>query len=109
LGTIVTYKNNRGDFEVIDGQQRLTSFFLLLRALYRKLEQSDQLSKNIIGLKNQIAPCIWDTGEITQEVNNNSLIHIESKFVTESVKEIFHKILKTGKYNEESDDNYSLN
>lgn len=109
FGTIVTYKNNKGDFEVIDGQQRLTSFFLLLRALYRKLEQSDQLSKNIIGLKNQIAPCIWDTDEITQEVNNSSLIHIESKVVTESVKEIFHKILKTGEYNEKSDDNYSLN
>jgi uncharacterized protein with ParB-like and HNH nuclease domain len=109
FGTIVTFKDNKDNLEVIDGQQRLTSFFLLLRALYKKLEHSDQNSKNIIGLKNQIAPCIWDTDEITQEITNRSLIHIESKVAIESEIEIFHKILKTGNYDENAEDNYSLN
>ncbi|MDR1302342.1 MAG: DUF262 domain-containing protein [Treponema sp.] len=109
FGTIVTFKNSKDNLEVIDGQQRLTSFFLLLRALYKKLENSDQNSRNVIGLKNQIAPCIWDTDEITQEITDYSLIHIESKVATESEIEIFHKILKTGDYDEEARDKYSTN
>jgi uncharacterized protein with ParB-like and HNH nuclease domain len=38
FGTIVTFKNEQNNLEIIDGQQRLTSFLLLLRALYKKLE-----------------------------------------------------------------------
>lgn len=34
LGSIVTYRNGK-EREVIDGQQRLTTLFLLLRALYK--------------------------------------------------------------------------
>lgn len=34
LGTMVLIKNNNGIFEVIDGQQRLTSLLILLKALY---------------------------------------------------------------------------
>ncbi|TXJ39522.1 DUF262 domain-containing protein [Brachyspira aalborgi] len=34
LGTMVLIKNNKGIFEVIDGQQRLTSLLILLKALY---------------------------------------------------------------------------
>src|SRR5699024_11902016 len=37
LGTIVSYENDSGEQEIIDGQQRITSLFLLLRALYSKL------------------------------------------------------------------------
>ena len=37
LGTLVYAKNGK-NLDVIDGQQRLTSFFLLLRSLYFKLE-----------------------------------------------------------------------
>ena len=34
LGTIVSYENENTEQEIIDGQQRITSLFLLLRALY---------------------------------------------------------------------------
>jgi uncharacterized protein with ParB-like and HNH nuclease domain len=109
FGTIVTFKDSNDNLEVIDGQQRLTSFFLLLRALYRKLEYSDQNSRDIIGLKNQIAPCIWDTDDITQEITDYSLIHIESKVAVESEIAIFHNILKTGESGKDAEDNYSSN
>ena len=36
LGPIVTFKNSRGQLEIIDGQQRLTTIMLLLRAFYDK-------------------------------------------------------------------------
>ena len=38
LGTMVLIKNNNGIFEVIDGQQRLTSLLILLKALYDNLQ-----------------------------------------------------------------------
>jgi hypothetical protein len=37
------------------------------------------------------------------------LVHIESKVAIESEIEVFHKILKTGNYEKEAEDNYSLN
>lgn len=37
LGSIVAYENEKGEQEIIDGQQRITSLFLLLRAIYTKL------------------------------------------------------------------------
>jgi len=109
FGTIVTYINKDGNCEIIDGQQRITSFYLLLRAFYKKLEGSDQNSENVIGLKNQVAPCIWETHDISQKVTDFSLIHIESKVAIESDNEIFHNILKTGESNDNNDDNYSEN
>lgn len=36
LGPIVTFKNDAGKLEIIDGQQRLTTLMLLLRAFYSK-------------------------------------------------------------------------
>ena len=36
LGPIVTFKNDDDKMEVIDGQQRLTTLMLLLRAYYSK-------------------------------------------------------------------------
>ena len=109
LGTIVINKKKDGDCEIIDGQQRITSFYLLLRAFYKKLEGSDQTSENVIGLKNQVAPCIWETHEISQKITDFSLIHIESKVAIESDNEIFHNILITGESSEENNDNYSVN
>ena len=39
LGSIVSFENEKGEKEIIDGQQRITSLFILLRAVYSKLEQ----------------------------------------------------------------------
>ncbi|GMO15490.1 MAG: DUF262 domain-containing protein [Termitinemataceae bacterium] len=108
FGTIVTCKNQDGDIEIIDGQQRITSFFLLLRAFYKKLELSNPASENVIGLKNQVAPCIWDTDDISQKVTDLSNIHIESKVAIEEDNETFHDILKTGVCGNNKD-NYSTN
>ncbi|MDR2119448.1 MAG: DUF262 domain-containing protein, partial [Tannerella sp.] len=37
LGSIVTFKNEDNCLEVIDGQQRITTLLLLLRAIYKQL------------------------------------------------------------------------
>ncbi|MDR0685191.1 MAG: DUF262 domain-containing HNH endonuclease family protein [Spirochaetaceae bacterium] len=109
LGTIVSYLNENKHLEIIDGQQRITSFLLLLRAFYRKLEDMDQNSPDVIGLKNQIAPCIWDVDKISQIVSDKTKIRIQSLVVTEDDNKTFHKILETGDFLNAAEDNYSKN
>ena len=61
LGPIVTFRNDSNKLEIIDGQQRLTTLMLLLRAFYERLSMmNDDNSKNI---KTNIAKCIWKTDE----------------------------------------------
>lgn len=48
LGTVVSYENEKGEQEIIDGQQRITSLFLLLRAIYTKLQATDTKSKEAL-------------------------------------------------------------
>ena len=107
LGTVVSYVNGKNQ-EIIDGQQRITSFFLLLRAFYRKLEDMDE-DQNVRGLKNQLAPCLWDINRISQEVDDKSKIHIVSQVATVEDNDIFHDILKTGTCDESATDRYSEN
>lgn len=106
LGTIVSFKNNN-NVEIIDGQQRITSLFLLLRAFYKKLELMQE-DKYVRGLKSLIAPCIWDTDQITKEVVNKKMIHIESLVATDEDRAEFHKILEDGEVNNNADQ-YSIN
>jgi len=108
LGTIVSYINDDKNQEVIDGQQRITSFFLLLRAFFRKLEVMFE-DEDVAGLKNQLAPCIWDINPISQKVSDKTKIHIESLVATEEDNETFHNILETGSSNDSAIDNYSVN
>lgn len=107
LGTIVSFKNGE-DSEIIDGQQRITSFFLLLRAFYRKLEVMTE-DDDVRGLKTQIEPCIWDINPISTKVSDKTKIHIISEVATEEDNETFHKILETGLSSDNATDNYSVN
>ncbi len=94
LGTIVICKNNK-DIEIIDGQQRITSLFLLLRAFYSKLDTETD-DKDIQGLKDIIGKCLWDINEITGKINMKK-IHISSDVALDDEKEDFYHILETGK------------
>lgn len=62
LGTIVTYKAN-GSFELIDGQQRLTTFFILLctlQKLYAANGESTQVLDSLI-----FSPIMNEDGDTT--------------------------------------------
>ncbi|WP_313360786.1 DUF262 domain-containing HNH endonuclease family protein [Empedobacter sp.] len=108
LGTIVSYTNQERNQDIIDGQQRITSFMLLLRAFYRKLDDMHE-DEDVIGLKNQLAPCIWDINPISQKVTDKSKIHIVSEVATEEDNETFHRLLESGIASEMASDNYSKN
>jgi uncharacterized protein with ParB-like and HNH nuclease domain len=108
LGTIVSYINEEKNPEIIDGQQRITSIMLMLRAFYKKLENMNE-DEDVIGLKNQLAPCIWDINPISQKVSDKTKIHIISLVATEEDNDTFHEILKNGIANDDANDNYSKN
>jgi uncharacterized protein with ParB-like and HNH nuclease domain len=104
LGSIVTFKNEDELLEVIDGQQRITTLLLLLRAIYDRLEPAQDASSK--GIKLQIEPCIWHIDKITTQPNKDKT-RIDTKVATDKDRDAFIAILKTGISN--GKDNYSRN
>lgn len=103
LGTIVTYSNSKTNkLEIIDGQQRVTTLMLLLRAIYTKLSGMTE-DDQVRGLKSQIAPCIWQVDSVSLVVKDYTSIRIHSEVATESDNQAFHSILHNGTASTNSD------
>lgn len=105
LGTIVAYENENKEQEIIDGQQRITSLLLLLRAIYTKLESG---CPDTHFLKSQIEPTIWKQNSTTGAVNFNEIL-ISSRVMGEEGNQEFANILVSGKADEKSTSNYAKN
>ena len=52
MGTILTFKNKSKEYEVIDGQQRIVTFLLMLRAFYRAFADAQDDSIKTVRKKN---------------------------------------------------------
>ncbi len=105
LGSIVTFENENNKKEVIDGQQRLTTLMLLLRAFYAKFNNmQDDNSKST---RDRIAQCLWKTDEFGKADLN--VLKIDSEVATDNDKDEFLDILKTGIVNKEQKSNYAKN
>ena len=114
LGSIVTCddtdENNR--INIIDGQQRITSFLLLLRAFYYKLEgqlQNDPSDEEVAGLMKSIEPCIWKINPMTKKISNKKETHIKTLVATDDDKIDFELILEQGLPRTNSTSYYSRN
>lgn len=104
LGPIVVFKNGR-KLEIIDGQQRLTTLMLLLRAFYSKL--GNMQDSRSISTKENIEQCIWKTDEFGKP--NFEKLKIDSEVATDEDKDEFLEILKNGNLNKEMESNYARN
>ena len=105
LGTIVTFENENNKKEVIDGQQRLTTLMLLLRAFYAKFgNMQDDKSKRT---SESIAQCLWKTDEFGKA--DFDLLKIDSEVATDNDKDEFLDILKTGVIRKEHKSKYAKN
>ena len=92
LGPIVTFKNSDNKLEIIDGQQRLTTLMLLLRAFYSRFgNMKDDNSKKTA---EDISKCIWKTDEFGTPDTNK--LKIDSEVTSDDDKHEFLSILKTG-------------
>lgn len=110
LGSIVSYENDDGEQEIIDGQQRITSLFLLLRAIYTRLTdtlESERTAeaKNFIS---KIEPTIWRTNKLTGVVDYTDIL-LTSRVMNNDGNQILKAILETGETSESAKDNYSKN
>ena len=92
LGPIVTFKNGEGKMEVIDGQQRLTTLMLLLRAFYAKFGHMQD--KASISTKQNIEKCLWKTDEFGEP--DMQQLKIDSEVATDKDKDEFLDILRNG-------------
>lgn len=105
LGPIVTFINESDKKEIIDGQQRVTTLMLLLRAFYEKfkyMEDTDTKSTREI-----IEKCIWQTDEFGNA--NKEVLKIDSEVATDEDKNDFIEILKNGEINKNSKSKYAKN
>lgn len=105
LGSIVTYKNEKGKSEVIDGQQRLTTLMLILRAFYDKF--ANMQDKNSKQTRELIEKCIWKTD--TFGTADKSTLKIDSEVATDNDKEEFLELLRTGEVKPNSKSQYVNN
>ncbi len=63
------YFENNGQREIIDGQQRITSLLLFLRAVYSKLNENIQKNDEEENFIKLIEPLIWKQNELTGRVD----------------------------------------
>ena len=92
LGPIVTFKNDDKKLEIIDGQQRLTTLMLLLRAFYNKL--SHMKDQNSQAMKQDIEKCLWRANNFGAYQKDD--LKIASEVATDNDKEEFIAILRDG-------------
>ncbi len=106
LGPIVTFKNNEnGKMEVIDGQQRLTTLMLLLRAFYVKFGHMQD--KASVSTKQNIEKCLWKTDEFGEP--DMQQLKINSEVATDKDKNEFLEILRTGEASSGKKSRYAEN
>ena len=105
LGPIVTFKNDEGKMEIIDGQPRLTTLMLLLRAFYTTYGsmKGDRVEKT----SSQIEKCIWRTDEFGYAKKDE--LKINSEVATDDDKEEFKNILKEGNITDDENSRYANN
>lgn len=107
LGSIVAYKNEKNELEIIDGQQRITTLTLFFRAVYELLKTEAQLAKG--DYPKEFGKCIWDY-EIDKGFHFDKY-HLISQVATDNDAEVLKKLLSEEFTLEEKDErsNYSKN
>ncbi|MGI6330016.1 MAG: DUF262 domain-containing protein [Bacilli bacterium] len=107
LGTIVSYNSTAKEQEIIDGQQRITTLCLLLRAIYTKIEKMDHTDERDNFIR-KIEPAIWQTDDLTGKADKSRSL-LESRVFESEYNAILINILETGSADKSAKDNYSKN
>lgn len=107
LGCVVSY-TEKGERQIIDGQQRITSLFLLLRAVFSMLENEETKSDKVTHFIGQIIPALWKRDEMTGKEDRSQML-LRSEVVSDFGNELLRKILESGKADPKATDNYSRN
>ena len=101
LGTILTFNNSSKEKEIIDGQQRLITLLLLLRAFYESF--GEQKNK----FRDKIEECIWNLDD--DYAPDKTAMKIKSEVSSDEDTEEFKKIIQYGKSTEDNKSKYAEN
>ena len=105
MGTILTYKNSSKEYEVIDGQQRLVTFMLMLRVFYEAFGSAqDESTKNV---RKKIEQCLWYVDE--DEKPDKESLKLKYQVIADEESDELKTILKTGKSTPKNKSNYAKN
>lgn len=116
LGCIVCYENeiaeNKIEQEIVDGQQRITSPLLLLRAVYAKLtgiHEPNSDSEDVSKCLSALEKVIGEKDNRTGEGKAFTSAFLTSQVIDDDANEILHQILATGETDADATDSYSQN
>ncbi len=104
LGSIVAFKESN-KHEIIDGQQRLTTFMLILRAFHKEFK--NRQDNDGINIRKNIEKCIWKYDEFENPLKDE--LKITSEVAGDDDKEEFLSILKNGNAPKEYKSQYAEN
>lgn len=104
LGSIVAFKESN-KHEIIDGQQRLTTFMLILRAFHKEFK--NRKDNDGINIRKNIEKCIWKYDEFENPLKDE--LKITSEVAGDDDKEEFLSILKNGNAPKEYKSQYAEN
>ena len=105
MGTILFFKNRSKEYELIDGQQRIVTFMLMLRAFYEAFGSAQD--ENIKNIRRKIEACIWKVDEDEKPKIENPKLKYE--VITDEDANELKKILTTGKPTDKNKSNYAVN
>ena len=106
LGPIVTFPNANKQQEVIDGQQRLTTLMLLLRAFYTRFGNMQDDASNVT--RKSIEKCIWKTDELSEQPKID-FCKLNTEVATDEAKQEFRDILYKGEVTDAQKSQYAEN
>ena len=105
MGTILTFKNDSKEHEVIDGQQRIVTFMLMLRAFYQAFGSAqDDGTKNI---RLKVEQCLWKVDE--NDKPDKESLKLKYEVIADEEADELKKILTTGNATDKKKSNYSVN
>lgn len=107
LGCIVSYKNDKDEQEIIDGQQRLTTLFLLFRAILAAIENFP-VDPDLEAIVRKIKSSIYKNRGVADTPDPKQPL-IESKVINQTYNNVLSDILENGLLKTGATDPYSTN
>lgn len=91
LGSIIAFSKEKDEFQIIDGQQRITTFTLLFRAFYECFKTKSNSEKEKGDFEKDFGKCLWEYKN--DEGFDFDKQHLQSEVATEKEKENLNEIL----------------
>ncbi|WP_416322360.1 DUF262 domain-containing protein [Mycoplasmopsis felis] len=98
IGNTIVFKNNIGQLEVVDGQQRITTLLLLFRSIYFLLDSPETKlyeTEEVKNLKEKLKRILW-TKQSRSTIYDKSSFKIEIRGIDNKKIDILNEISEQG-------------